>query len=194
MRVPLDVFGLICEYLPDEVVFNLWNTGRELHNKIKFRRIYIGKILPFLRMVTMSKLDIYFKNLYLKNCNFFYVEIDDGWILKSFGVMKCKWSLHYLNIKNKIFTNMTFNCGQMMLDSLSEYLQDEESSITLYMFWSNDNLHRTDTFVLEKVEYLSYLCVFPLLKLTIKKRYEHYLVHFSNSSKTSKLDHFEKKK
>lgn len=149
MRVPLDVFGLICEYLPNEVVFNLWNTGRELHDKIKFRKIYIGKILPFLRMATMSKLDIY-----LKNCRPFYVEIDDSGILKSFGIMECKWSL-----KEKIFI-MSFTCGQLIINSPSN-----GNSIKLDMYWSIGE-HQ---FVLEKVEYFKYCLVFPLLKLTIKK-------------------------
>lgn len=161
MRVPKDVFAMIVSYLPVAKVFELWCTGRELHEMKYFRNIYNQMILPHLHM---------FQNIkFVKYCyenKIFNVNFKDNWLLETFGVMKLytKFDDSQHNIKKDYIFDVYKN--ELIFSVLLRSLTVDP---TIVIIWKKDDLHnhyffRMDEFTILKIEYKSNLVVFHLKK------------------------------
>lgn len=153
LLLPPELFVKIVEFLPDEVIFNLWCTGRELHG---IKSIYIQKILPYIKKTTLLKLENYQKS--------FYIEIDDGGPLKDFGIIKCN-----LNIvddgKDKA---MIFKFDNVVLCIPTYYGQ---SIVVTASFCSNDgDIVYHNGYYLEKIEFTTCYYFFSFLKLKLSNK------------------------
>jgi hypothetical protein len=95
MRVPKDVFAMIISYLPADKVFELWCTGRELHEMKYYRNIYNKMILPHLKVLQMNK----FNEFVTTNNNEFNILFKGS--LEKYGVFKWVKEHHFYHVKYK---------------------------------------------------------------------------------------------
>jgi len=158
MNLPPELFVKIVEFLPDEVIFNLWCTGRELHG---IKSIYIQKILPYIKKTSLLKLKNYQKS--------FYIEIDDGGPLKEYGIINCR-----LNIINETIIlnldNNNFVFPKYPFCALHVFKLDQSIVVTASFF--SDNyvlLYKKGYYCLEKIEFTTRYYFFSLLKLKLKQ-------------------------
>ncbi len=56
MELPFELYLKIVEYLPDHIIFSLWNTGRELHS---CDSLYNHRILPHLRILQWHQICLF---------------------------------------------------------------------------------------------------------------------------------------
>jgi len=143
LLLPPELFVKIVEFLPDEVIFNLWCTGRELHG---IKSIYIEKILPHVRFQTFIKLENMQKD--------FYVQIDDGGILKNYGIVGCTVKKRGMSV----MLNIGFAYIYIWFDK----------HILVTVIWVKDDFNRKSGYILQKAEFTTCYLFFTLLKLKIK--------------------------
>lgn len=156
MRVPKEILNIIVSHLPISKIFELWCTGRELHDMKYFRDLYNYKILPHLKMITLIKFE---KFIYEQN-NEFYVCFKDHWLLETFGILNGRSNFvfydHISIIDLQMFNkNIKFhvikNKKKLFWVSIDKY--------EMCVYWENDNLSdhdkkfRFDVFNIRRIEY-----------------------------------------
>lgn len=147
--LPPELIIKIVEFLPDEVIFNLWCTGRELHN---IRNIYIYKILPYIRFKTIVKLEKLQTDL--------YIQIDGG-LLNNYGIVKC-------TVKKSINIILDLGFARIHMPTEFSFWFFKYKNIITVIEWINDDLKRRNGYILQKAEFTSCYLFFTLLKLKIK--------------------------
>jgi hypothetical protein len=169
MRVPKEILNIIVSYLPISKIFELWCTGRELHDMKYFRDLYNYKILPYLNLVTLIKFE---KFAYEQNKGF-YICFKDDWLLKTFGILNGNFEIynHITTLSLKMFSkDIKFNVSKNKKKIFWVLIDKCEMCI----YWENDNLShhddnfRFDVFNINRIEYSSYW-FYPLVIFHIKK-------------------------
>lgn len=173
MRVPKEILNIIVSYLPISKIFELWCTGRELHDMKYFRDLYNYKILPYLKMVTLIKFE---KFIYEQNKGF-YICFKDDWLLETFGILNGSSRNSYFGVYEhitmyslKMFPkDIKFNVSKNKKIIFWVLLEKSEMSI----YWENDNLanhddFRFDVFNINRIEYSTYR-FYPLAIFHIKR-------------------------
>ena len=153
MNLPLELIIKIFEFLPSEVIFKLWCTGRELHG---IKSIYINKILPHVRFKTILKLEKLQKSL--------YVQIDDGGILKNYGIVGCTVKI----TTSVIMLDLGF--AHIYMPTFFNYSVFKYGYIIVAVQWINDDLKRRNGYILQKAEFKTCYLIFALLKLKISTK------------------------
>lgn len=151
MRVPKDVFAMIVSYLPVAKVFELWCTGRELHEMKYYRNIYNKLILPHLKILQMNKFNEFFTSN--GDCNILFKGDDD---FGKYGIFK--WVKHDHGCFVKCGTKYIFIKWYRYLGSFS-FIFDCK------IIHKNNIKCIEREFNLLKIEYKSNLIVFHLNKI-----------------------------
>lgn len=155
--LPFELFIKIVEFLPDDVIFKLYQTGRELHG---IRSIYIEKILPHIKKTSLLKLENYQKS--------FYIEIDDGGILKEYGITECDMEI----INGVVILKLDFIF--FYIPTYPVYLNVLKSKsiiVSSLLIPYDGNLYKTG-YILEKIEFTTRYYFFSLLKLKLSKKFK----------------------